>query len=107
MWFNMKHFWLKNKPVQNLIVERPGTAPEVVVIGAHYDTALLTPGADDNGSGVASALALAQVFAKSTPKNTLRFVFFTNEEPPFFNTKIWAVKSMLKRPKPGEIKWWP
>src|SRR5262249_5931613 len=37
----------------NLIVEIPGTskADEIVVIGAHYDSALGTPGANDNGSG--------------------------------------------------------
>lgn len=71
--------------VRNLIVERRGTSDEIVIIGAHYDTAPGTPGADDNGSGVAVALSLADFFAKTDSTRTIRFIFFTNEEPPFFN----------------------
>jgi Zn-dependent M28 family amino/carboxypeptidase len=73
-------------PVENLIVERKGTkAPtEIVVIGAHYDSAEGTPGADDNASGVAANLALARRFASKNTARTLRFVFFVNEEPPYF-----------------------
>lgn len=77
------------RTVKNLVVEKRGeTMPtELVVVGAHYDTAPGTPGADDNGSGVAVALALAERFATKHPARTVRFVFFTNEEPPFFNTR--------------------
>ncbi len=73
-------------PVENLIVERRGTkrAGEIVVVGAHYDSAEGTPGADDNASGVAAGLALARAFAARAPERTVRFVFFANEEPPWF-----------------------
>jgi Zn-dependent M28 family amino/carboxypeptidase len=54
------------------------------VIGAHYDSVFGSPGANDNGSGVAAVLALAQRFASAKPKQTLRFVAFVNEEPPYF-----------------------
>lgn len=72
--------------VSNLIVERRGgeRADEIVVVGAHYDSAEGTPGADDNGSGVAVGLALAEAFATKTTARTMRFVFFVNEEPPWF-----------------------
>ena len=61
-------------------------AREVVVIGAHYDSAAWAPGADDNASGVAAMLAIAHALAasKHTPARTVRFVAFVNEEPPFF-----------------------
>ncbi|HEY8077076.1 MAG TPA: M28 family peptidase [Labilithrix sp.] len=59
-------------------------ASEIVVVGAHYDTAPGADGADDNASGVAALLALARTFAKATPGRTLRFVAFANEEPPHF-----------------------
>jgi hypothetical protein len=74
--------------VANIDVEIPGTARggEVVVIGAHYDSAEDAPGANDNGSGVAANLALAQALRGIKPTRTLRFVFFTNEEPPYFQT---------------------
>ena len=73
----------------NLIVTIPGgaAAREIVVVGAHYDTAAPTPGADDNASGVAAVLELARLAARRRPLRTLRFVFFTNEEPPYFQTE--------------------
>lgn len=66
----------------NVVAERAGaTRPgEVVVIGAHYDTQLGTPGADDNASGVAGLLELARRFARAETGRTLRFIAFTNEE---------------------------
>jgi hypothetical protein len=79
---------IENKTYTNLEVEIPGTtrADEVLIIGAHYDSAFTSPGANDNGTGAAAVLALAREFANSKPMRTLRFVEFTNEEPPYFWT---------------------
>lgn len=74
----------------NLEAIRAGTDAESFVVGAHYDSVALDdpsadcPAADDNASGVAVALALAERFATTTPKRTVRFAFFVNEEPPYF-----------------------
>jgi Zn-dependent M28 family amino/carboxypeptidase len=80
---------LEGRPYRNIIVTRPGTGdPEkTVVVGAHYDTVPGTPGADDNASGVAGLLELARIFADREVNSTVRFVAFTNEEPPFFRTR--------------------
>jgi Zn-dependent M28 family amino/carboxypeptidase len=59
---------------------------EIVVVGAHYDTALDAPGADDNASGVAGVLELARLFRDHRPARTIRFVAFATEEPPSFPT---------------------
>jgi len=59
---------------------------EIFIVGAHYDSLQGTVGANDNGSGVASSLALARSFAGRRPCCTIRLVFFANEEPPFFTT---------------------
>ncbi len=74
--------------VSNVEAERLGTtAPdEIVIIGAHYDTAPGTPGANDNATGVAALIELAEVFSEQDTGRTLRFVAFVNEEPPFFDT---------------------
>ena len=53
---------------------------EIIVIGAHYDTEINTPGADDNASGVAVMLELARRFANNPQPRTIRFIAFTNEE---------------------------
>ncbi len=58
--------------------------PPIIIIGAHYDSVVGSPGANDNGTGVAATLALARRFASAKPKQTLRFVAFVNEEPPYF-----------------------
>jgi hypothetical protein len=72
----------------NLEAEIPGSSrpEEIDVVGAHYDSAKGTPGANDNGSGVAAMLALARRFAGRKSDRTLRFVAFVNEEPPYFKT---------------------
>src|SRR5256886_13098422 len=43
--------------------EIPRNRPAMIVIGAHYDSVFGSPGANDNGSGAAAVLALAQRFA--------------------------------------------
>jgi Zn-dependent M28 family amino/carboxypeptidase len=68
----------------NIILELPGQSSDTVVIGAHYDSAPGTPGANDNASGVAVGLYLAKQLSLARYRNTLRFVFFANEEPPYF-----------------------
>lgn len=78
---------LRGRVCHNLEVEIPGTAPEVFVIGAHYDSVFGSPGANDNGSGVAALLALARRFAGKPARQTLRFVAFVNEEPPYFQSE--------------------
>lgn len=59
-------------------------ATEIVLVGAHYDSAEGAPGANDNGSGAAALLELAGRMAGRRFARTLRFVAFTNEEPPHF-----------------------
>lgn len=70
----------------NVVAELSG-GPEIVLVGAHLDSAQGSPGANDNASGVAVLLALARRFALAPPARTLRFVAFANEEPPFFDSE--------------------
>jgi Zn-dependent M28 family amino/carboxypeptidase len=78
---------LHGRACHNLEVEIRGTRPQVVVVGAHYDSVFGSPGANDNASGVAGLLALARRFAGKPTAQTLRFVAFVNEEPPYFQTE--------------------
>ncbi len=75
--------------VRNLIAELPGTSSrdEIIVVGAQYDSIPGCPAANDNGSGVAALISLAQAFAGDQQIRTVRFVAFVNEEPPFFQTE--------------------
>ena len=56
-----------------------------LVVGAHFDTDENTPGANDNGSGIAALLEIAREIKE--PTRTLILAAFTNEEPPFFGTR--------------------
>jgi hypothetical protein len=69
---------------ENLYWDIIGESPELIVVGAHYDSAEEAPGADDNASGVAATLELAHRLAPMRFKHTIRFVLFANEEPPYF-----------------------
>jgi|SRR5215468_11839378 len=75
---------LRGHACHNIEAEIRSNRPEIIVIGAHYDSVVGSPGANDNGSGVAATLALARRFAGRKTEHTLRFVAFVNEEPPYF-----------------------
>jgi Zn-dependent M28 family amino/carboxypeptidase len=74
---------------RNIIAEIKGhkCPEELIVVGAHYDSVYDCPAANDNGSGVAGLLEIAGLLSAEKLKRTIRFVAFTNEEPPFFRTE--------------------
>jgi Zn-dependent M28 family amino/carboxypeptidase len=59
---------------------------ELVIVGAHYDSVLGSPGANDNATGVAALLEISRHLSSLTSQSQLRFVAFVNEEPPFFDS---------------------
>jgi Zn-dependent M28 family amino/carboxypeptidase len=75
---------LRGQSCHNIEAEIRGAHPQILLIGAHYDSVFGSPGANDNGTGVAAMLALARRFADKKTEHTLRFVAFVNEEPPYF-----------------------
>ncbi len=90
---------LQGRACHNLEVEIRGARSQVLVVGAHYDSVSGSPGANDNGSGVAAVLALARRFAAKPRGQTLRFVAFVNEEPPYFQTEQMGSLVYAKRCK--------
>ncbi len=83
--------------VRNIEAELPGSGSEILVVGAHYDSALGTPGADDNASGVAALLELARSLARRRFVRTVRFVAFVNEEAPYFQTDSMGSRIYARR----------
>ncbi len=83
-----EEFLVWHTTARNVEATLPGskTPSEIVLLGAHYDTVLGSPGANDNASGVAALLEIARLLRDSQPRRTIRFVAFANEEPPFFFT---------------------
>jgi Zn-dependent M28 family amino/carboxypeptidase len=88
----------EGKTCSNLEVQLTGQKfpDQIVVIGAHYDSVYGSPGANDNCSAVAANLALARRFKDTKTDRTLRFVFFANEEMPFFQSDLMGSRVYAK-----------
>ncbi len=85
--------------VANLIADPPDAdlGPAPLLVGAHYDTAPGTPGADDNASAVAVMLELARWTAANRPGAPVRFVAFTLEEPPNHGSDVQGSRVFVRR----------
>lgn len=94
-----QHYIVDGKPVRNIQAEIKGKSlpDEIIVIGAHYDTVVGSPGADDNASGVAGVLEMARLLARARPERTVRFVLFVCEEQPHFTTHEMGSRQYAKR----------
>ncbi|GAA1802061.1 M28 family metallopeptidase [Agromyces neolithicus] len=69
------------RPQRNVIAELPGKNDDnVVMAGAHLDSVQAGPGINDNGSGSASLLEIAQQMSKVKPENTVRLAWWGAEE---------------------------
>ncbi|MGV1100408.1 M28 family peptidase [Thiovibrio sp. JS02] len=81
-----QEFVSHRKNIANIEVEIPGRKrpEEIIVLGAHYDTVLNSPGANDNASGLAALLELARLLHGAEVERTVRLVAFANEEAPFY-----------------------
>lgn len=65
----------------NILAESPGGDPNnVVMVGAHLDSVNAGPGIQDNGSGSAAILEVAEQLADLNPVNKLRFAWWGAEE---------------------------
>jgi hypothetical protein len=87
------------EPCANLLVEHRGAErPEqIVLVGAHYDSVVGSPGANDNGTGVALLLEMSRAFKGESLAKTVRFVAFVNEEPPYFLTEAMGSREHARR----------
>jgi hypothetical protein len=82
--FSFKNRIREHVPVDNVIAEIPGRESngEYVIVGGHLDSWHSGTGAEDNGTGAASVLAVAEAIKASgvTPRRTIRFILFGGEE---------------------------
>jgi hypothetical protein len=80
-------FSVHGRAYRNLFCKVVGRSDTLLILGAHYDTYLDLPGADDNASGVAGLLETARLVRRGAPPPyTTLFVAFVLEEPPYFRT---------------------
>jgi aminopeptidase S len=75
----------------NVVAELPGNGSGVVMIGAHLDSVTAGPGINDNGSGVATLLVIAERLRElAPPDSTVRFAFWGAEEGGPFGSRAYV-----------------
>jgi hypothetical protein len=76
----------------NVIATLAGSEnPDLVyVVSSHYDSALVSPGADDDSSGTAALLETARLLAGHPQPATIVFASFTGEEGGLFGSREFA-----------------
>lgn len=85
--FNLKvenqYFFFQKRIYRNIVATFEGIEKdtEYILLGAHYDAAWGSPGADDNASGVAVLLEAANILSRERLNKSIQFVAFTLEEP--------------------------
>jgi len=79
---------VKKREYSNVIASFNKEKSKRLIIGAHYDVAGRTPGADDNASAVAGLLETGRLIQENRPDIDYRidFVAYCLEEPPYFRT---------------------
>jgi len=88
-----QEFLVNGKLVRNIdvAIEPAGRSadPDVIVVGAHYDSVSGSPGANDNASGAAAVIELARLLRDldTVGGKRIRLALFVNEEPPYFRTE--------------------
>ena len=76
------HPWeFEEKSGKNIVATQPGSeSDDIVIVCAHYDSIGISPGADDDGSGVASVLMMADILSEYLYNATIRYILFSGEE---------------------------
>jgi Zn-dependent M28 family amino/carboxypeptidase len=68
-----------------------GDPNNVVIAGAHLDSVSTGPGINDNGSGSAALLEVAEQMANVTPQNKVRFAWWGAEEAGLFGSFTYVI----------------
>ena len=69
----------------------------VIILCAHYDTTKTSPGANDDGSGVAAMLAIAHVCSQYSFNHTIKFIAFSGEEVGTCGSHAYAKEAYANR----------
>jgi len=78
---------------KNIVATLPGNKPEsegIFVMSAHYDCSEGSMGANDDGSGVAGMLAIAEIMSAYSFKYTIKFIAFSGEEVGTYGSYVYA-----------------
>ena len=95
VYLDVENVFLREIVTHNVIGSISGFKKKSIIISAHYDHLgmmgkALFPGANDNASGVAMLLSLANYFSDKSPKYNLVFIAFGAEEAGILGSKYYV-----------------
>jgi Zn-dependent M28 family amino/carboxypeptidase len=91
-------FQFQTRTHHNLVLDLPGRQDRpLILVGAHYDTVPGSPGADDNGTGLAVLLELARAFSIEPARSPIRLVAFDLEEREQTGSRAYADEVRRRR----------
>jgi hypothetical protein len=92
------HYWeddnLFGNNIEATITGNDPSSDEIYIICAHYDSVPGSPGADDDGSGVAAVMAAAKLMSAYSWKHTVRFIAFSGEEQGLYGSYYYVSKAI-------------
>jgi hypothetical protein len=85
----------KNYTGKNIVatLQGIGKTDGVIILCAHYDTIKISPGAEDDGSGVAILLMLAKIMSDNSFNTTIKFILFSGEEQGMLGSRFYVKNS--------------
>ena len=85
---------------KNVVATIPGndlSSNAIFIICAHYDTFKISPGANDDGSGVVAVLCIAEILSKYSFNHTIKFITFSGEEVGTYGSFTYARDSYNRK----------
>ncbi|KAF5239527.1 hypothetical protein FAUST_4848 [Fusarium austroamericanum] len=94
----------KRETWQIIADTKEGDPNNIVMLGAHLDSVQEGPGINDNGSGVAALLSIAESIKQKSFKNKLRFAFWGAEESGMIGSNYYV--SNLSKEEASNIRFY-
>jgi hypothetical protein len=85
----------KKRSGENIVAALEGTLSKdvTVILCAHYDSLAISPGAEDDGSGVAAVLMIADIMRQYSFNTTVQFILFSGEEQGLLGSRSYATNT--------------
>jgi hypothetical protein len=96
LWVQFDNWKFGRFKSKNIVATLNGTDPDsdaIIIMCAHYDTVKKSPGALDNGAGVATVLTAAKIMSAYSFNHTIRFIMFSGEEVGLYGSYTYTKKA--------------
>ena len=86
----------RSQNIEGIFQGTDENSDNIIIFNAHYDSVKGSPGADDDGSGVAAVLACAYVLSKFDFNHTIKLLCFSGEEEGLLGSNAYSKELYMK-----------